>query len=471
MKSLFLLMNEGFPSPGSAVRPIYLAISLAILLLAGVVGMFSWQLREKIRQGLVEQTAAVLYPMIVLQIDQAREDLVFENEETVHYGLFSSVLSTVEMEGVAGVQIFDQQGKLFDTLPVHFLPIELPATVLERMQRFETETTFVENISGEAFFLSSEKLIVPAGRNWLLVRIPLHARNERQLLGIAQLLLQADELAADLQGLDRQLWLQAVIAWLGGSMLLILAVWWAFQNLERTNRLLAERSQRLAEANRQLFLNAKTAAIGAISAHLIHGLKNPLAGLRDYMNTLQQPGEAEEEETRLAREAAQRMQNMIQEITAVLREETAGEVFDFSLAELAALALAKVRPLAEQKMVRLECNTAPDGLLDSRRANLVLLILANLLQNAIEATPPQGLVQLQIECDPVSLRLRVVDSGPGLPENMRRHPFQVNTSSKAGGTGLGLAISEQMAKQIGAELSLERTGAEGTVFMLQLKKH
>ncbi len=100
-------------------------------------------------------------------------------------------------------------------------------------------------------------------------------------------------------------------------------------------------------------------------------------------------------------------------------------------------------------------------------------ILVNLLRNAREAMeeragrPGQVQVSLRVE-DGVS-RLRLSDDGPGLPDRALAHLFQPFTgSARRGGTGLGLAISRELAQAHGGDLTLEKTGPEGTVFELSL---
>ena len=62
----------------------------------------------------------------------------------------------------------------------------------------------------------------------------------------------------------------------------------------------------------------------------------------------------------------------------------------------------------------------------------------------------------------------VTDQGPGLPAAVQAALFTPVTSTKAGGTGIGLALSGQLARHLGAELGLVRTGADGTEFCLRL---
>ena len=109
-----------------------------------------------------------------------------------------------------------------------------------------------------------------------------------------------------------------------------------------------------------------------------------------------------------------------------------------------------------------------NGTLASRDANLAILILENLVQNAIQATPPNCVVKLHIEAATDCWICSVVDQGPGLPPERREALFSPGHSTKPGGSGLGLAISKQLAKQIGAELELKSSTNGGCVFTLSL---
>ena len=85
---------------------------------------------------------------------------------------------------------------------------------------------------------------------------------------------------SELDDLDGQLWVTGgILLFFGGGVVVWILVL-SFRRLEKANLLLVERSQRLADANRKLLLAAKTSAVGSLTANLMHGLKNPLAGLR-----------------------------------------------------------------------------------------------------------------------------------------------------------------------------------------------
>ena len=107
-------------------------------------------------------------------------------------------------------------------------------------------------------------------------------------------------------------------------------------------------------------------------------------------------------------------------------------------------------------------------------------ILVNLLSNAIKFTDRGG-VALELDATPLSdreagclLRVRVVDSGIGIPEEVLPRLFQPfsqadsSTTRRFGGSGLGLAIVRQIVKLMGGEIAVESTTGQGTTFSVEL---
>jgi signal transduction histidine kinase len=101
---------------------------------------------------------------------------------------------------------------------------------------------------------------------------------------------------------------------------------------------------------------------------------------------------------------------------------------------------------------------------------LVLLILENLVQNAIDASPPGTTVKLAVCTEDDRVILEVADEGPGLPPEVRTRLFTACASRKKGGSGIGLAISQQLAKHLGAELGLKHSSSKGCTFKLALPR-
>jgi two-component system CitB family sensor kinase len=136
--------------------------------------------------------------------------------------------------------------------------------------------------------------------------------------------------------------------------------------------------------------------------------------------------------------------------------------------KLVALTLAK-SALADERGVRLrvaaDCHVAADV----TDVSPVLTVVGNLIDNAIEATaqaPEPRWVELAIVSAGTRLLIRVRDSGPGVPDDIREAIFTDGFTSKSSPTGarrgLGLALVRQIAERRGGTVSVGRDG--GAVF-------
>ena len=153
-----------------------------------------------------------------------------------------------------------------------------------------------------------------------------------------------------------------------------------------------------------------------------------------------------------------------------MRDEQSGVKFEVTSSEIVELAFSKVRSAAGAREVRLASTIRTDGTISGRRANLLVLVLRNLLQNAVEAVSPGGVVQLTAGTA-VDGRMEFVveDNGAGLPEEIRRRIFQPCTSTKRGGSGLGLAIGRGFLEAShGTVEASNRTDRGGAVFTIRL---
>jgi signal transduction histidine kinase len=102
-------------------------------------------------------------------------------------------------------------------------------------------------------------------------------------------------------------------------------------------------------------------------------------------------------------------------------------------------------------------------------------ILVNLLRNAREAIEAlatrggMGVISITLVVEGEVSVVSIADDGPGIPDRALSHLFQPFAgSARRGGTGLGLAIARELAQGHGGDLTLVRTGSEGSVFELRL---
>ncbi len=104
----------------------------------------------------------------------------------------------------------------------------------------------------------------------------------------------------------------------------------------------------------------------------------------------------------------------------------------------------------------------------------IFRVLSNLVRNArqaIMATGQPGEICLNGAEDDTVWRITITDTGPGLPAKARDHLFQpFQGGARKGGAGLGLVISGDLVRGHGGRLTLERTDATGTMFVITLPK-
>ena len=101
-------------------------------------------------------------------------------------------------------------------------------------------------------------------------------------------------------------------------------------------------------------------------------------------------------------------------------------------------------------------------------------VLGNLVRNArqaIEAQGSGGTIEIAGGESEADWWIRVGDSGPGLPPRAREHLFAAfQGGARKGGSGLGLAIASELVRGHGGRLTLARSDAEGTDFVIHLPK-
>lgn len=104
--------------------------------------------------------------------------------------------------------------------------------------------------------------------------------------------------------------------------------------------------------------------------------------------------------------------------------------------------------------------------------------ILNLARNACQAmqndSEPNAVKTLEITAETAEkeCRIRVIDTGPGIPEIQREILFEAFQGSNAnGGTGLGLAIAAELIRAHGGSIEIERTNTLGSAFLIRLPHH
>jgi two-component system OmpR family sensor kinase len=133
---------------------------------------------------------------------------------------------------------------------------------------------------------------------------------------------------------------------------------------------------------------------------------------------------------------------------------------DCDLAALARQTLADLAPAALDKEIELDLSVSDSAMIKGN-ADMLGILLRNLVDNAIRYTPRKGQVSVSLQEEPGRVLLEVTDSGPGIPEQERQRVldrFYRILGSDAAGSGLGLSIVKRIADCHGASLTLADAG-------------
>jgi len=231
-----------------------------------------------------------------------------------------------------------------------------------------------------------------------------------------------------------------------------------------------ERAQ-LAERAERASVDAKAEGLrNALLASISHDLRTPLAVISGAASTLaEKDGQlATEERKSLARSIFQQSQQMADLVASVLqmtRLEGGAIVLNrdwHSLPELAGSVLARLGERLAAHPVRVELAEAPLVRVD---AMLIEQVLANLLENAANYTPPGTPVRLGSRVQEGELVVSVEDEGPGLPPGDPEQLFakfhRGAPEGAVGGVGLGLTICRAIVSLHGGRIWAERLEARG----------
>ncbi len=239
--------------------------------------------------------------------------------------------------------------------------------------------------------------------------------------------------------------------------------------------LLQDSSRRLRESEAEsrrlrqvLERDEKLRALGTLVSGVAHELNNPLTVILGYADELSD-APATAEAAKIVAEQAERCRGIVRSLSALAGQS----VHPWEVIEAADLAARVVRGLA----LRTQGNEAVVVVGDLSgirfRADRIGMeqVLTNLLTNAVQASPPRGVVRLEGRCDADGVVFTVTDEGVGVPLEHRARLFEpfFTTKGPGQGTGLGLSVAHAIVRAHGGSLEVEDgPGGRGALFRVRI---
>jgi two-component system NtrC family sensor kinase len=256
--------------------------------------------------------------------------------------------------------------------------------------------------------------------------------------------------------------------------------------LAKANRELEEANDLLKGTQAQLVQAAKMASLGELVAGIAHEINNPLAFIQAHQGTVERlldeiaaklPPEAGlERQVQKSRDRIGAMKlglGRIQELVLNLRRFSRLDEGDFQTVNVPE-SIETVLALLGHKLgtridVRRRYNAVPDLYCSPALLNQVVM---NIVGNAADAIKGTGGIDIETESNETTYTIRISDTGPGIPPELRERIFEpfFTTKPVGSGTGLGLAIAYSVVQAHKGSITVIEGPAGGAGFIITIPR-
>ena len=227
-------------------------------------------------------------------------------------------------------------------------------------------------------------------------------------------------------------------------------------------------ADRLVELQEEIRKQERQAMFGRIAAGLVHDLSHPIQTIGNSCKLVQRIFDDPEYRVTFKQTVERELatvKRVLDDLRNIARPMPL-ERFSVDVNAALAEAIETMQPFAETAGLTLKSELAPGPLYIEADLFAIGRVHRNLILNAIQATPPGGLVVVATEASHHEALIRVYDTGCGIPPDRLGAVFEDFVTTKKRGLGLGLAISKKIVEQLGGRISVASEVNKGTTFVL-----
>ncbi|GER92749.1 hypothetical protein A45J_0474 [hot springs metagenome] len=235
---------------------------------------------------------------------------------------------------------------------------------------------------------------------------------------------------------------------------------------------LSQREEELNRKNKELLQSRKLAAIGTLASGVAHELNNPLNNI--YISAQVLMKEVGNSCSLTARETVNDILGQtlrVKRIVSDLLEFAKGKELQMREVELKELIMGAYKLMstaADTGMINFIVHQDLEEIKIFADPEQMERVFINLFTNAIDAMSGKGDLTVKIARDKEFIRIRISDTGKGLPADTVEKIFEPFYTTKDRGTGLGLAIVYNIIKKHGGDITVYSEEGRGTTFIITL---
>lgn len=250
---------------------------------------------------------------------------------------------------------------------------------------------------------------------------------------------------------------------------------------ENLNVKVQEKTEQLKEIYNHVSMIERMASLGKLSATVAHEINNPLEGILTYskliIKKLQSNEVTLEEKEKIIKylnliaTETERCGNIVKNLLLFSKsgERTISNNDLIGIVENSLMLIEHHLQLNNIKLVKDFCCNYLEFECDRNQIEQTILAI---LINAIEAMPDGGTLSIKVDCENGVIKIKISDTGVGIPkENLDKifEPF-FSTKSNGKGTGLGLSVVYGIVKQHQGKINIESEVNVGTTVTLSFPK-
>jgi signal transduction histidine kinase len=238
------------------------------------------------------------------------------------------------------------------------------------------------------------------------------------------------------------------------------------------NKELAEINAKLQAMQLQLIQSEKLAAVGQLTAGIVHDVKNPLTVIKGMAEILQEDDRLDpaiQNDLKVISESAIKANRIVTDLLKFARQ-SAPEMQSRDLRETIEAALRLTAYLIREARIQLTTDLPEETIMVRYDPQQIEQVVINMLHNAVQAMPDHGTLRVAMRGANGAVALAIQDTGIGIPpENLGRifDPF-FTTKPEGVGTGLGLSVSYGIISNHGGRIDVESEVGKGTTFTILL---
>jgi signal transduction histidine kinase len=229
------------------------------------------------------------------------------------------------------------------------------------------------------------------------------------------------------------------------------------------------------ELEREVAEKSHMEELGRVAASVAHNVKNPLSSMKTLLQLLNEADnltKEQQEEIRMMIREVDRLSSTVTSLLKFSRLESRAESVptEASPVDISRLVDSLARVFSGELQARgVSLEARAEDVTACADPEALTDIISNLLTNALEASPANGVVRLDCAETASGVSVSVEDQGPGVPDSIRERMFEPFVTTKSRGTGLGLAIVRRRVEQLGGRVTCAaRQAGKGACFIVEL---